>query len=53
MQSAFQTQGGEQIKTRKARAERAEGMRRLRALEDLGYSLGIMTGLKTPGRKSS
>jgi hypothetical protein len=37
--------------TRKARNERAEGMRRLRALEDLGYSLGIMNGPRTPGRK--
>jgi hypothetical protein len=26
-------------------------MRRLRALEDLGYALGIMSGPKTPGRK--
>jgi hypothetical protein len=26
-------------------------MRRLRALEDLGYALGMMTGPKTPGRK--
>jgi hypothetical protein len=38
--------------TRKARTERAEGMRRLRALEDLGYALGIMSGPRTPGRKS-
>ena len=30
--------------TRKARSEQAVGMRRLRRLEDLGYSLGIMTG---------
>lgn len=37
--------------TRKARAERAEGMRRLRALEELGYALGIMSGARTPGRK--
>jgi len=37
--------------TRKARNERAEGMRRLRALEDLGYALGIMSGARTPGRK--
>lgn len=37
--------------TRKARTERAEGMRRLRELEDLGYSLGIMAGPRTPGRK--
>ncbi len=39
--------------TRKARTERAEGMRRLRALEDLGYALGLMSGPKTPGRKPS
>jgi hypothetical protein len=39
--------------TRKARIERAEGMRRLRALEDLGYALGIMTGSRTRGRKPS
>ena len=37
--------------TRKARTERAEGMRRLRTLEELGYALGIMTGPRTPGRK--
>ena len=37
--------------TRKARTERAEAMRRLRALEDLGYGLGIMQGARTPGRK--
>lgn len=37
--------------TRKARTERAEGMRRLRSLEDLGFALGIMSGPKTPGRK--
>ena len=37
--------------TRKARIERAEGMSRLRALEELGYALGIMSGPKTPGRK--
>jgi hypothetical protein len=37
--------------TRKARTERAEGMRRLRALEDLGHALKIMTGPKTRGRK--
>lgn len=39
--------------TRKARTERAEGMRRLRELEDLGYSLGIMSGPRTPGKKPS
>ena len=30
------------FETRKARAERAEDMRRLRELEDLGNALGIM-----------
>jgi hypothetical protein len=39
------------FETRKARIERAEGMRRLRVLEDLGYALGIMSGAKSPGRK--
>ena len=39
--------------TRKARTERADAMRRLRALEDLGHALGIMTGPRTPGRKPS
>lgn len=39
--------------TRKARTERAEAMRRLRALEDLGYALRIMTGPRTAGRKST
>ena len=39
--------------TRKARTERAEGMRRLRALEDLGHALGIMSGPRIPGRKSN
>ena len=39
--------------TRKARTERADGMRRLRALEDLGHALGIMDGARTPGRKPS
>ena len=38
---------------RKARTERAEGMRRLRALEELGYALGVMSGARTPGRKPS
>lgn len=37
--------------TRNARTKRAEGMRRLRALEDLGYALGIIKGPRTPGRK--
>ena len=39
--------------TRKARTERAEAMRRLRLLEDLGHLLGIMSGPKTRGRKPS
>lgn len=37
--------------TRKTRIERAEGMRRLRILEDLGYRLGIISGTRMPGRK--
>ena len=37
--------------TRKARSDRAEAMRRLRALEDLGHALGIMQGPRMPGRK--
>ena len=37
--------------TRKARTERALGMRRLRTLEKLGYVLGLLEGAKTPGRK--
>ena len=37
--------------TRKARNKRAEAMRRLRVLEDLGHALGIMKGARTPGRK--
>ena len=37
--------------TRKARTERAQALRRLRALEDLGHALGIMHGARTPGRK--
>jgi hypothetical protein len=37
--------------TRKARTERALAMRRLRALEDLGHTLGMMNGPRTPGRK--
>ena len=37
--------------TRKARTERATAMRRLRALEDLGHALGIMSGRRTLGRK--
>jgi hypothetical protein len=36
---------------RNARTERAEGMRRLRLLEDLGHLLGIMSGPRTRGRK--
>ena len=41
------------FETRKARTERAEAMRRLRELEDLGHLLGIMNGPRTPGRKPS
>ena len=37
--------------TRLARTERAEAMRRLRALEDLGHALGIMRGARMPGKK--
>ena len=37
--------------TRSARTERAEAMRRLRSLEDLGHAHGIMHGAKTRGRK--
>lgn len=37
--------------TRKARTERAMGMRQLRELEGLGYALGIMFGPKTSGKK--
>lgn len=37
--------------TRKARTERALGMRRLRELEKLGYALGLMEGARMPGRK--
>ncbi len=39
------------FEARKARAERAQGMRRLRELEDLGHLLGILVGPKTRGRK--
>lgn len=35
--------------TRKARIERAEAMRRLRVLEDLGHQLGFMSGSHTRG----
>lgn len=38
--------------SRKARTERAEGMSRLRTLEELAHTLGIMNGPRTPGRKS-
>lgn len=41
------------FETRKTRTERALGMRRLRELEDLGHALGIMSGLRTRGRKPS
>jgi hypothetical protein len=37
--------------TRKARAQRALGMRRLRDLEELGHHLGIMSGPRISGRK--
>jgi hypothetical protein len=37
--------------TRKARTERAEAMRQLRVLEDLGHALGIMKGARSLGRK--
>lgn len=37
--------------TRKARTERATAMRRLRTLENLGHSLGLMEGARMPGRK--
>ncbi len=36
---------------RQARSDRAAAMRRLRALEDLGHTLGIMHGPRMPGRK--
>jgi len=39
--------------TRKARTERAEAMRRLSALEDLGHALGLMQGARMPGKKPS
>lgn len=39
------------FETRKARTERAEAMRRLRELEDLGHLLGIINGPRTPGLK--
>jgi hypothetical protein len=39
------------FETRKARAERALGMSRVRELEDLGHLLGIMVGPKIPGQK--
>jgi hypothetical protein len=41
--------GGE---SRKARIERAAAMRRLRVLENLGHTLGIMRGARMPGPKS-
>jgi len=39
------------FETRKIRVDRAEGMRKLRTLEDLSYLLGVMSGPRTPGRK--
>lgn len=37
--------------TRKARTQRALGMRQLRELEELAYQLGIMSGPRISGRK--
>lgn len=37
--------------TRKARIQRAEAMLRLRALEKIGHSLGMISGQKIRGRK--
>jgi hypothetical protein len=37
--------------TRKARAERALSMRRLRTLEELGHAIEIMAGARTPGSR--
>ena len=37
--------------TREARTERAQAMRRLRALENLWYTLGIIAGARMPGKK--
>lgn len=37
--------------TRQARSDRAAAIRRLRTLEDLGHSLGIMHGPRMRGRK--
>lgn len=37
--------------TRKARAERAIATHRLRELEDIGRSIGLIRGAKTVGRK--
>jgi hypothetical protein len=39
------------FETRTTRIDRAVGMRRLRELEDLGHSLGIMCGPRMSGRK--
>jgi hypothetical protein len=39
------------FETRKTRIERAEGMRRLRDLEELGHRLGFMAGPRIPGCK--
>ena len=36
--------------TRKTRTKRALTMKRLRALEELGYALGFMSGARTRGR---
>jgi hypothetical protein len=40
------------FETRKSRAERSQGMRRLRDLEDLAHAIGLMVGPRTPGRRS-
>ena len=37
--------------TLQVRSDRSAAMRRLRALEELGHSLGIMHGARMPGRK--
>ena len=39
------------FETRKTRTERADAMRRLRELGDLGHAKGMMTGPRMPERK--
>ena len=39
--------------TRTIRAERAKAIGRIRALEDLGFAIGILRGLRTRGPKPS